>query len=213
VFAIVEHEQEPPVPRELEQRVEHREPRFLLDANHAGDGLRNEARIGDGRQFDQPDAVGVVVERVRRHLQRQAGLAEAAASQQRQQAHVAEQRPHFRKLALAGDKWRQLSRQVVGRRLERAQRRELRAQTRMDDLMNALRFGKVAQAYRPQVAQRHPLGQPAVHQRRDRLRACRDEVRRRFGFMALTSGTALELTGRLEHDRDNFHLRTPCLTR
>lgn len=50
-------------------------------------------------------------------------------------------------------------------------------------------------------------------QRRDRLRACRDEVRSRFGFMALTSGTALELKGRLEHDRDNFHLRTPCLTR
>lgn len=50
-------------------------------------------------------------------------------------------------------------------------------------------------------------------ERQRRLRTCQDEVRRRFGFMALTSGTALELKGTLEHDRDNFRLRTPCLTR
>ena len=31
--------------------------------------------------------------------------------------------------------------------------------------------------------------------------------------MALMSGAALTLAGQLQHDRDNFHLRTPCLTR
>lgn len=46
-----------------------------------------------------------------------------------------------------------------------------------------------------------------------RLLACKDEVRQRFGFMALRSGTSLELAGRLERDRDNYRLRTPCLTR
>jgi DNA polymerase IV len=46
-----------------------------------------------------------------------------------------------------------------------------------------------------------------------RLRACKDEIRERFGFMSLVGGTALELVGRLEHDRDNYRLRTPCLTR
>jgi DNA polymerase-4 len=49
--------------------------------------------------------------------------------------------------------------------------------------------------------------------RRERLRECRDEVRSRFGFLSLVSGEALPLLGRLDHDRDNFHLRTPCLTR
>ena len=49
--------------------------------------------------------------------------------------------------------------------------------------------------------------------RADRLSACKDDIRQRFGFMSLVSGTALELAGRLEHDRDNYHLRTPCLTR
>ena len=60
---------------------------------------------------------------------------------------------------------------------------------------------------------------PARHGRRRekekarRLLECKDDVRKRFGFMALTSGTSLELAGRLEHDRDNYRLRTPCLTR
>lgn len=50
-------------------------------------------------------------------------------------------------------------------------------------------------------------------ERRRRLLACKDEVRERFGFLSLTSGAALELKDRIEHDRDNFRLRTPCLTR
>jgi nucleotidyltransferase/DNA polymerase involved in DNA repair len=52
---------------------------------------------------------------------------------------------------------------------------------------------------------------PAAERAR-RLAACKDAIRRRFGFMALTSGSAL-LLDELERDRDNFRLRTPCLTR
>ncbi|MFM7149253.1 MAG: DNA polymerase thumb domain-containing protein [Gemmataceae bacterium] len=51
------------------------------------------------------------------------------------------------------------------------------------------------------------------NERKQRLRSCKDEIRRRFGFMSLRGGTSLELMGLLEHDRDNFSLRTPCLTR
>jgi DNA polymerase-4 len=50
-------------------------------------------------------------------------------------------------------------------------------------------------------------------ERRRRLEACKDAVRRRYGFMALVPGTTLLLAGKIEHDRDNFRLRTPCLTR
>jgi DNA polymerase-4 len=53
---------------------------------------------------------------------------------------------------------------------------------------------------------------PEVERQR-RLEACKDAVRRRYGFMALVPGSALVLAGRLEHDRENFRLRTPCLTR
>lgn len=53
---------------------------------------------------------------------------------------------------------------------------------------------------------------PAAEKAR-RLVACKDEIRQRFGFMAVQSGTSLTLADRLEQDRENFRLRTPCLSR
>jgi DNA polymerase IV len=50
-------------------------------------------------------------------------------------------------------------------------------------------------------------------ERARRLEQAKDAVRRRFGFTALLSGESLLLAGRLERDRENFKLRTPCLTR
>ncbi len=50
-------------------------------------------------------------------------------------------------------------------------------------------------------------------ERARRLAECKDAIRRRFGFTALLSGSALLLAGRLDRDRENFRLRTPCLTR
>jgi DNA polymerase-4 len=67
-----------------------------------------------------------------------------------------------------------------------------------------------------------PLGPPdrqgelfrdEPRERARRLQTCKDDIRQRFGFLAVVKGSALELAGRLEHDRDNFRLRTPCLTR
>jgi len=46
-----------------------------------------------------------------------------------------------------------------------------------------------------------------------RLAGCKDAVRRRFGFTVLLSGSALQLADGLDRDRENFRLRTPCLTR
>jgi len=46
-----------------------------------------------------------------------------------------------------------------------------------------------------------------------RLAECKDSIRRRFGFTALLSGSALQLAEGLDRDRENFRLRTPCLTR
>jgi DNA polymerase-4 len=67
-----------------------------------------------------------------------------------------------------------------------------------------------------------PLGppdrQPALfpdpaEERARRLADCKDAIRRRFGFTALLSGSALQLAEQLDRDRENFRLRTPCLTR
>jgi DNA polymerase-4 len=50
-------------------------------------------------------------------------------------------------------------------------------------------------------------------ERARRLAACKDAIRQRYGFTSLLSGSALLLADRLERDRENFRLRTPCLTR
>jgi DNA polymerase-4 len=50
-------------------------------------------------------------------------------------------------------------------------------------------------------------------ERRQRLRQVQDAIRQRFGFTSLLSGATLQLADRLERDRENFRMRTPCLTR
>jgi DNA polymerase-4 len=48
---------------------------------------------------------------------------------------------------------------------------------------------------------------------RQRLRQAQEEIRQRFGFTSLMSGTSLQLAEKLGRDRENFQMRTPCLTR
>ena len=55
--------------------------------------------------------------------------------------------------------------------------------------------------------------QGQIRKRQEEVSKCKDAVRRRFGFMALVSGSALFVSQQVEHDRENFRLRTPCLTR
>lgn len=50
-------------------------------------------------------------------------------------------------------------------------------------------------------------------ERARRLAECTDAIRRRFGFTAMLNGSALVLAQQLDHDRENFRMRTPCLTR
>ena len=50
-------------------------------------------------------------------------------------------------------------------------------------------------------------------ERARRLADCKDAIRHRYGFTALLSGSALTLANGLDRDRENFRLRTPCLTR
>jgi DNA polymerase-4 len=63
-----------------------------------------------------------------------------------------------------------------------------------------------------------PDPQPALFREGDadrarRLAECKDAIRHRYGFTALLSGSALMLANGLDRDRENFRLRTPCLTR
>ena len=139
--------QQSPVLRVLDQCLDHRVTGLLLDAEHDGNRLRHEPRIGKRRQLHEPDAIGKVVHDFGRQLLRQPCLADAAGPEQRQQPGVAQQCPHFVQLALAPHERRQLQRQVVRRRLQRAQRGKRLAQLRVHELIDALRARQVAQAH------------------------------------------------------------------
>jgi DNA polymerase-4 len=104
----------------------------------------------------------------------------------------------------------------------------LRTATDQEEELKGLareRFGRLYQRRLPLRllgVELTPLGPPpaqpslfpdAEQEQRRRLSACKDEIRQRFGFMSVMSGSALLLAGKLEHDRENFRLRTPCLTR
>ncbi len=49
--------------------------------------------------------------------------------------------------------------------------------------------------------------------RRRRLGDVQDAIRERYGFTSLLNGVTLQLADQLERDRQNFRMRTPCLTR
>jgi DNA polymerase-4 len=104
----------------------------------------------------------------------------------------------------------------------------LRTATDQEEELKGLareRFGRLYQRRLPLRllgVELSPLGPPqtqpslfpdAEQEQRRRLSACKDEIRQRFGFMSVLSGSALLLADKLEHDRENFRLRTPCLTR
>jgi len=86
----------------------------------------------------KPDAVRIFLQHVGSDLQGQTCLAEAAHSKQGQQTRAFEQAFGIGELAFPPDEWRDLLRQIVRRRFERAQRREITAKLWMDELIDVL---------------------------------------------------------------------------
>ena len=153
-----------------DERIRDRSTGVLLDAERRGDDVWHEARVRDRRELDKPGAVRVVVESLGGDLERQAGLADAARAEEGQEPRACQCLARLVELVLAADEGRHLLRQVVGRGFQRAQRREVLAQRRMQHLVQTLRAREVAQAHEAQVAQRQGIGQPPAHQIDDRLR-------------------------------------------
>ena len=149
-----------------------RRPGLLPDAERGRHRLRHEPRVGQRRQLDEPDAVGIVVEHVGRDLQRQPRLADAA--RRRSASAAASCRAAVSTSASSRSRPTNdvdLLRQVVRRRLERAQRREvLRAAADARPGRRARGARGRAAAPRPGRAARPPAGRRSAHEVDDRLR-------------------------------------------
>ena len=170
VLAVVEHDEQLAVLDMGGERFDQRPSRLVAHREDLRGDARNQRRIADRRQIDEPDAIRKVLHQVGGDLQRQPRLAETAHPQQRQQPRLPEQVLGVAELALAPDERRDLLRKIVRRRLERAQRRKILLDFRMHELIDMLGRGKVAQPDAAQIAQRDRRRKMIAHLIDDGLR-------------------------------------------
>ena len=141
-----------------------------LDADRLRDRRRDQLWVAHRRQRDEVHPTIESVDQVGRDLKAEACLAHAARPGEREQPCVPQQLLGLLDVALAPDEAGQLGRQIVGRRLERAQRREVVRRSVDHELEESLRTGQVLQAMHPEVADRKPRRKAALDQTPRRLR-------------------------------------------
>ncbi len=164
VFAIVEDEQEPLVAEEAGERGGERALGLLAKIERGRDAFDDHRGISGRGEFDEPNAVRIVVDQVGSHLQRQARLAGATRAGEREQARAAEQALHFGQFALAADEARELQGQIIRRAFERKQRRELGRQIAGGELEEGLGAGEIAQPMFTERPQSHARRQHVANE-------------------------------------------------
>ena len=130
VLAVVEHEQAAAKAEAVDERLERVAPGLKLDRHGAGDGGRDLAPIGHGREFDQPDSVLELVQRLLGDLDGQPRLADSAGSGQRHQLRFGEQPFEDLQFLFAPNQARQALGQVVGLDVVRGRGRRFRRRSR-----------------------------------------------------------------------------------
>ncbi len=116
--------------------------------------FRDKTGIVDRGKFDQPKAVGVLIENVRRDLQREARFSGPTWPGEREEMCCRQKPAHLSDLAFASDEAGELHRQIVGDALQRPECRKLRGQIGRRYLEQVLGTRQIAKAHRAQFAQR-----------------------------------------------------------
>ncbi len=125
VLTIVEHQQPDSALQRGGHALAHALARLLGDAQHRRDRVGHRRRIGDRRQFENPDAIGKFTGQPCRDFGGQAGLADPAHPGQRDQPMCSQRGLHLDDVGLAPDEAIGCRPQVARTRIERTQRREL----------------------------------------------------------------------------------------
>ena len=86
MLTVIENEQQSPILYELDERLGDGSSGLFFHAEHGGDRLGNQTRIGDRRQFDEPHAVCIFIDDISGELHRQSRLPKAADAVQCDQA-------------------------------------------------------------------------------------------------------------------------------
>jgi hypothetical protein len=90
VFTIVEHQQQALAPKKIGDARLKIHPRSLIHAQRRGHHLNERARIRRGRELTQPRTIGITVCQFHRALHREACLANATDTGDRDQSRLLE---------------------------------------------------------------------------------------------------------------------------
>ncbi len=153
VLAVVQHQQRRPSLEMLDQQVGRIAVRALPQPQRRRHGPRDQPGVAGRGQLHQPDAIPERLQQLGGGLERQAGLAGAARADQGHEPALLEPLLDLVKLAPAPHEAGQLAGQVGGERRQRADRRELGRQPRVDNLENPKRLGDVPEPMVAQIAQ------------------------------------------------------------
>ena len=140
----------------------------LDQAQRRQDRCRDQARIADRLERDEPDPIRESLGNVCRELERETRLARAARSGECQEPGAPQEIARLAQLGVASDEARELGRQVVRPAIERADRRELGPFALDHQLADPLR-AEVLEAVLAEPAQRDAGRQLVGHERRRRL--------------------------------------------
>ena len=127
LLEVVEHEQHVTVGDAVHEGLHRASADHLLEAQHLPDGRRHQLRVADGGQRHEHGTIAEVGLRATRDLHRQACLAGAAGTGQRQQPGGGQQPPGAFDLPLAADEGGDLGGQLLEARRYRADGREVRS--------------------------------------------------------------------------------------
>ena len=104
MLAVVEDEQDLFAAKVVRHGRRQRPARFLMKVKREGQGRMDQARLREGRQLDQPDAVDITIDQSAGGFKGEPGLSGTAGPRQRDQPGVADQRAHLANLPLAPNK-------------------------------------------------------------------------------------------------------------
>ena len=150
VLAVVEDEQHVARAQRVGELIERRAARVERDEARARDGRGEVVAVLERREIGEERTARMVRLLPARDLDREAGLAGAPGSGQRDEAVIEQQAAHCRDVVAAADEARALRRDRRRRDIERARWREVGGETGRVDLVERDRAVDVAQLMRAQ---------------------------------------------------------------
>ena len=164
VFAVVQHEEQSLAAQELGDEIHDRDARAWLDTQGGGNDLEHGFRFARGRELAEPCPIPEVRQDLGRDLDREASLADAADTGEREQSPLTKRVRNVCDILVASDERADLCGEIARERVQRLQSWEVVVQLRMRKLEDALWPGQITEAMLAQVHQGDVFGQRVAHQ-------------------------------------------------